>query len=75
MGVYEMTDQCNGCVLKGDIKECLTAECGHHENWYARAQAARIAELEAVLRYYRDECPGYEPSVSVFQRMLDEVLE
>jgi hypothetical protein len=29
----------------------------------------------AALRYYRDECSGGEPSISVFNRMVDEVLE
>jgi len=52
-GAYEMTDQCNGCVLKGDIKECLTTECPQRENWYARAQAARIEELEAEVKLLR----------------------
>jgi hypothetical protein len=32
----------------------------------------RIKELESVLKYYKYECSGYEPSISVFQRMVDE---
>lgn len=28
----------------------------------------------AALRYYRDECSGHEPSLSVFEKMVDEAL-
>lgn len=28
-----------------------------------------------ALRYYRDECSGAEPSISVFHQMLDEAME
>jgi hypothetical protein len=32
------------------------------------------AEAIAALRYWRDECTGAEPSISVFERMVEEVL-
>jgi len=34
----------------------------------------QLADLREALVYYRDECSGREPSISVFQRMLDEAL-
>ena len=44
-----MTDQCNNCSLKGDIKKCLAADCFHHENWHAKEQQKRIEELEEIV--------------------------
>jgi hypothetical protein len=38
----------------------------------AKRSLERIKELEGALKYYKYECSGYEPSVSVFQRMVDE---
>ena len=35
---------------------------------------AREKELVEALRYYREDCSGYEPSISVFERMVDELL-
>lgn len=32
----------------------------------------RIAELEKELKYYKNDCTGCEPSISVFHRMIDE---
>ena len=29
--------------------------------------------MESILKYYKYDCSGYEPSISVFQRMIDEV--
>lgn len=40
----------------------------------ARVMAAAPELLEAIL-YYRDKCSGAEPSISVFQQMIDEVIE
>lgn len=39
-----------------------------------RRQKHRNEQLLNVLRYYRDHCTGAEPSLSVFQRMVDEAL-
>lgn len=36
---------------------------------------SRLDAMESALKYYRDEVTGAEPSVSVFARMVDEVLE
>ncbi len=35
---------------------------------------ASLAKALSVLRYYKNDCSGDEPSISVFQRDLDEVL-
>jgi hypothetical protein len=34
----------------------------------------RLNDLEAVLSYYRNECTGAEPSLSVFQRDVDRLI-
>jgi len=44
-----MTDQCKHCALRGDINKCLTADCGHHENWYAIEQQKEIDNLRNAL--------------------------
>ena len=31
-------------------------------------------DLLAAAKYYRDECSGAEPSISVFHRMIDEAI-
>jgi phosphopentomutase len=31
-------------------------------------------QLRDVLYYWREECTGYEPSISVFERKVDEAL-
>lgn len=48
---------------------------------YNQAQPDRVAELEAKLKvavetleYWRNECSGNEPSISVFQVKVDEAL-
>lgn len=35
---------------------------------------AHVNRLKRVLYYYREECTGFEPSISVFNLMLDEAL-
>lgn len=44
--------------------------------WQARAYEAETREMELreVLLYWRDECSGNEPSLSVFNRMVDAAL-
>lgn len=48
---------------------------------YARLMNSHIAvlkhnaQLREVLEYYRDECTGHEPSLSVFQLKVDEALD
>ena len=34
----------------------------------------QLSGMREALVYYRDECSGREPSISTFQRMLDEAL-
>ena len=43
------------------------------ERELAKAEAENAA-LRMVMLYYRDECSGSEPSLSVFHRMIDAVL-
>ena len=51
---------------------------GQMRAYAAQAVAAQPPGNEhkalAALRYYRDECTGYEPSLSVFEKMVDEAL-
>jgi hypothetical protein len=67
MGVYEMT-------IQEGLRQWSSSTLHKSHRELGEEAANRIDELEAVLRYYRDECSGYEPSISVFQRWLDEVL-
>jgi hypothetical protein len=51
------------------------ASCDPDSTFYLSSDAdARIGELERALRYYRDEYSGYEPSQSVLDRMVDELI-
>ncbi len=56
-------DQCNGCGYRLDeaFKQCKSADCGHHENWYAKkmreendSQKRRITRLEEHLKDIRN---------------------
>lgn len=53
-------------ITRGDVSPVIVTTLGD--------ALTRIAMLERALRYYRDECTGYEPSVSVFDRMVDELI-
>lgn len=33
-----------------------------------------VAKLKCILQFYKEECSGAEPSLSVFHRMVDEAL-
>ena len=44
-----MSDQCKNCTLRGNVDECESVDCTHHDSWYVKQQAARIAELEKAL--------------------------
>ena len=41
----------------------------------ATAMKMELEQAKAALTYWRYECTGQEPSISVFERMVDEVLE
>ncbi len=41
-----MTDQCKHCTVRGDLKKCLSTDCHHHENWYAKEQQKKIDDLQ-----------------------------
>jgi len=45
-----MTDQCQHCTLRGNLKACLGTPCGHHENWIAQEQASQIDALTQALQ-------------------------
>jgi len=42
-------DQCKNCECRGDLGKCLSTECGHHENWYAKEQQKEIDNLNHVI--------------------------
>ena len=50
-----MSDQCERCVARGDMKNCQFTECGHHETWYAQEL---LRELNAALDALRDADAG-----------------
>ena len=76
---YHRTQQsAKHCDLHGGLLPCAAcASMGRYKTPTLGGddKDKRIKELEAVLIYYRDECSGHEPSLSVFQQMLDEALE
>lgn len=41
-----MTDQCQHCRIKGDLKKCKETECFHRESWYAVEQQNKIEALQ-----------------------------
>jgi hypothetical protein len=50
------------------------AACKHFDVEANAQLIAAAPDMLAALLYYRDECSGAEPSLSVFQRMLDEAI-
>jgi len=42
-------DQCKNCECRGDLGKCLSVDCGHHENWYAKEQQLRIDEMRMLI--------------------------
>ena len=39
-------DQCKYCILKGDFKECVKQDCGHHDTWYAKQLKSKLEAVE-----------------------------
>ena len=73
-----MTDQCGNCQLKGDINQCLAAECFQHENWYAKEQQKRIDNLQAqvdALEEIMMECTQHgELDGSLFNSYMEHAI-
>lgn len=79
-----MTDQCNNCQLKGDLKGCESTECFHHENWYAIQINSEREELKKKLSkaersrdackdaYLKSEQENAKLRVKVFRSFNDE---
>ena len=60
----------------GAVRRVCTATL-QHDLSETKANARLIAaapDLLAALLYYRDECSGYEPSISLFHRKMDEAI-
>lgn len=41
-----MHDQCNECVVKGDLPKCEATPCSKHESWYAKQLKEQVASLK-----------------------------
>lgn len=65
--MLELTAQ--GLHDKGDIAVVLAMQSAA-----LTAKDKELAEARAALKYWRDECSGNEPSLSVFNRMVDAAL-
>jgi len=70
-----MTDQCKYCVCRGDINECLSAECFHHENWHAKQQAETIKELTEHRDYLEQVDLGTTKKVNSLIETIKELEE
>jgi hypothetical protein len=46
-----MSDQCQCCIMKGDLEKCLKTECFQHENWMIGAlkKELEMKHREAIL--------------------------
>ncbi len=66
-----MTDQCKHCIYKGNITECLQADCWHHENWYAVEQQKKIDYLETYIKNVTNDLGGITYSFDGRERMLE----
>tara|TARA_R110000765_G_scaffold88649_1_gene169491 strand:- start:6123 stop:6395 length:273 start_codon:yes stop_codon:yes gene_type:complete len=73
-----------GCLISNDCRYTIRfdesdSNCGEQVEVVADALNShdllveRVEKLESALKYYKYECSGYEPSISVFQRMIDEL--
>ena len=49
-----MSDECNFCVVRGDIENCKATDCSIHENWYSLEQKKSIESLEKRLKELDD---------------------
>lgn len=43
-----MKDNCERCMLRGDIEKCDAADCDYHTLWYVDTIKAEVQELEGV---------------------------
>lgn len=62
-----MSDQCQHCTVRGDIKACEELDCPRHEDWYVTTLSARIKELESRLAL----ADRLAEAVEVFKRSCD----
>jgi len=68
-----MTDQCNNCLLKGDLESCQADGCFHHENWYARQMQARAKELEAANAALTADTLSMAAEVMIMREQIEEL--
>jgi hypothetical protein len=54
---------------------CLLTRSGAGLMPMKRDVVNALSECALALLYYREQCSGYEPSLSVFQRKCDEALK
>ena len=40
-----MSDQCKFCSYRGSLVKCMSATCGHHENWVINELVILIQDL------------------------------
>lgn len=43
-------DQCKNCKYKGNVDECLDAECTYHELWLIKHLQKQISEYEYIVQ-------------------------
>ena len=45
-----MSDLCEHCVVRGNIKKCMATPCQQHDSWFNSVRIERIEELETAIK-------------------------
>lgn len=71
-----LPDDVNAVIQPVPGHDCVTGDpidVVHFDDYCVTAR--KMKQAQDALRYWRDNCSGAEPSISVFNRMVDESLK
>ena len=67
-----MSDECNFCVVRGDIENCKATDCSIHENWYSLEQKKSIESLEKRVKELDDRLLDKQKANKALFSIYDE---
>ena len=66
-----MSDQCQHCSLKGDLKLCQSVPCTTHESWYVSGLQQKLEQAEAQVK----QCQGSLMRLNARHNLDEEKIE
>ena len=54
-----MSDQCQHCIVRGDLEKCLKTECHQHEDWWAIEILKRLEAKDREIEGLKADLDGF----------------